>query len=239
MEPLWGLWVCAKRGLWVALVLDRDYGLLDDYLMSKKIEWKYNPVFSVHPNGYTEIWEDGRLSFKAKGLWGYMKSKGGKWDFSADRMASESSDGRKTVLTAMKELEECGYLNRRKLGDGRVKYELSGESYVGIEPEIVRSPFEGAKVNMEHGSMYDGVNDYRNGDGSVGTIGKPVPMSSFEEEFICINDCIEELKDTGMSDRKARKVCDEFWKACDEGGIGQSKEHWKKWKKVYLPILEA
>ena len=115
-----------------------------------------------------------------------------------------------------------------------------GRVYVGIEPEIGRSPFDGAEVNMEHDSMYDGVNDYRNEDGSVATIGEEVPMPSFdEEEFICINDCIEELKSGGMKDKKARKVCDEFWKACDEGGLEQSKKHWEKWKKVYLPILEA
>jgi hypothetical protein len=42
----------------------------------------------------------------------------------------------------MRELEGCGYLSKRKLGNGRVQYRLAEESYIGAEPKIERSSLE-------------------------------------------------------------------------------------------------
>ncbi len=117
-------------------------------LLDGKTEWRYNPKWSLGDDEEA-IWGDERLSFKAKGVWGYMRSKPPMWDFSAARMASESRDERKSVLGAMKELEGLGYLSRIKLGNGRVVYVLSGNSYVGVEPEVGKSPLYGAEVSME------------------------------------------------------------------------------------------
>lgn len=117
-------------------------------LLDGKTEWRYNPKWNLE--GEEEaIWGDERLSFKAKGVWGYMRSKPPMWDFSAARMASESRDERKSVLGAMKELEGFGYLSRMKLGNGRVVYVLSGNSYVGVEPDVGKSPLYGAEVSIE------------------------------------------------------------------------------------------
>lgn len=71
-----------------------------------------------------EVLNDNNLSFKAKGLYAYLFSKPDEWDFSAHRIKLESSDGRDSVLTALKELEEKGYLQRKKLGNGRTEYHL-------------------------------------------------------------------------------------------------------------------
>ena len=106
-----------------------------------KIEWRYNPEWSLMEEEEA-IWRDDRLSLKAKGIWAYMKSKPGNWDFSAKRIATESRDETKSVQRGMKELEECGYLSKRKLGNGRVHYTLVPESYVGIEPRLDKSSLD-------------------------------------------------------------------------------------------------
>ena len=105
------------------------------------VEWKYNPVWSLMEEG-EEIWGDNRLSLKAKGIWAYMKSKPANWDFSAKRIAMENKDETKSVQRGMKELEDCGYLSKRKLSSGRVHYTLAPDSYIGIEPRIDKSSLD-------------------------------------------------------------------------------------------------
>lgn len=119
-----------------------------ELLSDGNVEWRYNAKWDLGDNIET-IWGDERLSLKAKGVWGYMRSKPPMWDFSASRMANESLDARKAVLGAMKELERFGYLSRSKLGNGRVVYVLSANSYIGVEPEVVKSPLVVDKVKAE------------------------------------------------------------------------------------------
>jgi hypothetical protein len=105
------------------------------------VEWRYNPKWSLMEDG-EGIWGDDRLSLKAKGIWAYMKSKPAIWDFSAKRIAMDNKDETKSVQRGMRELENCGYLSKRKLGNGRVEYRLAEESYIGAEPKIDRSSLE-------------------------------------------------------------------------------------------------
>jgi len=72
-----------------------------------------------------EVLTDANLSLKAKGLFAYLYSKPNDWDFSGDRMADENLDGRKSIYSALKELEQSGYLTRTKKPDGRVDYHIS------------------------------------------------------------------------------------------------------------------
>ena len=76
------------------------------------VEWRYNPAWSLMEDG-EGIWEDDRLSLKAKGIWAYMKSKPAIWDFSAKRIAMDNKDETKSVQRGMRELESCGYLSKR------------------------------------------------------------------------------------------------------------------------------
>ena len=82
--------------------------------------------FTQVPNNV--LW-DSNLSFQAKGLWAYINSKPPNWDFSANRMSNETKEGRKSVLKGLKELEEAGYLFRRKLPSGRVVYKIHPVMY--------------------------------------------------------------------------------------------------------------
>lgn len=67
--------------------------------------------FGVAPN---VLLNDSSISLKAKGLYTYLQSKPDDWDFSGHRIKNDSSDGRDGVYSALKELEEAGYLRRVK-----------------------------------------------------------------------------------------------------------------------------
>jgi len=61
-----------------------------------------------------EILRDNRLSFRARGILVSVLSRPDNWRTSADSLANESIEGRGAILTALKELETFGYLERTK-----------------------------------------------------------------------------------------------------------------------------
>lgn len=113
-----------------------------------KTRWNYNPEWLLDDNHAEAIWRDSSITMKAKGLFAYMKTKPPLWDFSCKRIASEMRDSIDAVQTAMKELEGFGYLNRMKLGSGRLIHTLSSAPYIGVEPKTEPSPLERFNVTM-------------------------------------------------------------------------------------------
>lgn len=85
---------------------------------------KYLPgegvTFGVVPN---KVLNDDRLSFKAKGLFAYIQSKPSEWDFNGRRIAKDSKDGYKSVYAGLKELEDAGYLTRKRYKDEKGKFD--------------------------------------------------------------------------------------------------------------------
>ena len=60
-----------------------------------------------------QVLEDTRLSFKARGLLIYMLSKPDNWQFYSTELVKHSEhDGITAIKSALKELENCGYLQR-------------------------------------------------------------------------------------------------------------------------------
>lgn len=85
------------------------------------------PIFRVEKTqNYTVMsnhhLQDGRLSWKAKGLLSYILSLPENWDYSAAGLAAASREGVTAVRTALTELENCGYLLRQPLRgtDGKI-----------------------------------------------------------------------------------------------------------------------
>ena len=85
------------------------------------------PIYRVAKNqDYTVMCNhhlrDKRLSWKAKGLISYILSLPDNWDFSAKGLALAGRDGESLVRSALRELEDNGYLRRAPLrgDDGRI-----------------------------------------------------------------------------------------------------------------------
>ena len=72
---------------------------------------KLTSNFTIVPN---EIVNDSRLSMKAKSIFLYLLSKPDDWDFYIQNIADSCTDGKNAIQTGLKELEEHGYLMRKK-----------------------------------------------------------------------------------------------------------------------------
>ncbi len=118
-------------------------------LLDGTTEWRYNPKWSLDDMLESPIWRDSRLSAKSKGIWAYMKSKPFGWDFSAERMANEFTDGRRAMQNGLQELEHGGYLARTKLSSGRVHHHVVDDPWVGIEPTIEKSPLAKYRILID------------------------------------------------------------------------------------------
>ena len=75
-----------------------------------------------------EVLKSKHLSWKAKGIYAYLFSKPDDWDFSNLRIKIESKDGRRAIMSALRELEEAGYLQRIKQPSGKMDYILKFSS---------------------------------------------------------------------------------------------------------------
>lgn len=62
------------------------------------------------------------MSFKAKGLMSVMLSLPEDWDYSVAGLATLASDGKDSVISALKELEKFGYLVRSQIVDGKGRF---------------------------------------------------------------------------------------------------------------------
>lgn len=84
--------------------------------------------------GFTQIkndvLENPKLSLRAKGMFCYLYSKPDDWEFSSERIVKVSSDGSRSTISAIKELEKAGYLTRKRLPTGKVEYFITYEPHV-------------------------------------------------------------------------------------------------------------
>lgn len=76
--------------------------------------------FGVAPNN---LLNNKKLSFKAKGIYTYLQSKPDGWDFASERIQKDSTEGVSAISTGLKELEENGYLERRKHRNNKGQWE--------------------------------------------------------------------------------------------------------------------
>ena len=63
------------------------------------------------------------LSFKAKALWAYIKSKNSS-NLSVELIMEESKESYPSIASGLRELEKNGYLVREKMSDGKMEYHL-------------------------------------------------------------------------------------------------------------------
>jgi hypothetical protein len=87
---------------------------------------------------------DTNISFKAKGLYGYIQSKPDNWDFSVRSIIAQSKDSKDSVSTGLVELEQAGYLKRVKKQDEKGLFEIEYMLYESpqIDFERVLQPMQ-------------------------------------------------------------------------------------------------
>jgi predicted transcriptional regulator len=85
------------------------------------IRTKKTKNYSVICNNF---FSDTRLSWKAKGLLGYLLTKPDDWEVYVNQLATVSEDGRDSTTAGVNELLELGYIKRKQIREkGRFKYE--------------------------------------------------------------------------------------------------------------------
>ena len=77
-----------------------------------KVTVRKDKNFTVISN---DIFKDTRLSFKAKGLLTTMLSCPENWNYTIEGLSKLSTDGKASIRSALNELEEYGYLERKQL----------------------------------------------------------------------------------------------------------------------------
>jgi hypothetical protein len=96
---------------------------------------KFESNFTQIPNAWLR---DDRTGFRAKGILAYLMSHKSGWKTSLGHLAEVTADGKDAIRTAVNELEEAGYLIRRRL---RNNGQLAGAEWelqdpFDTEPEL-------------------------------------------------------------------------------------------------------
>lgn len=86
--------------------------------------------FTVMSNTH---FKEKKMSLKAKGLLSLMLSLPDDWDYSIAGLVTLSKDGKDSVMTALAELEEFGYLTRSRKTDSKGRFS-------GVEYQIFEEP---------------------------------------------------------------------------------------------------
>lgn len=116
-------------------------------------------VFRIHKTeNYTVLsnyhFKEKRMSLKAKGLLSLMLSLPDTWNYSVSGLTALSKDGKDSVMSALAELEEFGYLKRTRLTNS--KGQFSGVQYDIFEQPQQEDPIAEKpnqdKENMENPS---------------------------------------------------------------------------------------
>lgn len=139
-----------------------------------------------------EVLKDKKLSFKAKGLYSYLFSKPNTWDFSGHRMIMETSDGKRAIFSALKELENNGYLSRERLSNGKMQYTLKhsikslvAETDTGVQKPSSRFAYKPKRLQAETATISNKEGTSNKEEKVIYTSGSPPPK---EETFLKGND---------------------------------------------------
>lgn len=87
---------------------------------------------------HKQIFEDPHLSFKAKGIAIYLLGKPDDWSANVKDLIKQSTDGRDAVYAGLKELEEQGYLIKKKVRNEAGH--ITGYDYVLYEIKTAEKP---------------------------------------------------------------------------------------------------
>lgn len=103
----------------------------------------------THPQGYTVLDNRGLncpdISFRATGLWAYVKSKPPNWEININHLSQQKSEGRDAIRKALNELRDAGLvrmIHHRRLGQfDRTTYDFY-DSPQGFPPHTEKPDTE-------------------------------------------------------------------------------------------------
>jgi hypothetical protein len=145
-----------------------------------------------------DVLRDARLSYRARGLLASILSRPDNWRCNSKALAAEATEGRDAVRVALTELQEVGYMERRKVKDP-ITGRFSWDEVVYDQPRKAA----GQPRDWKSGA---GEPDA----GKPGT-GNPTPESQASKEETITNDCKEPTylaRSTGQDDPQGPQVGD-------------------------------
>lgn len=166
--------------------------------------------------------QDKRLSWKAKGILGYLAGKPNDWRIQIDDIVNQSTDGASSVYSAMKELQKKGYA---KLVTIRKGQRISGKDWK------VRTSLDRGFLDLE--KLDQGNNHHtKNDDTTVSTKNdcgaKIAPLASFGLNGYASDDSPE----AKLARRFHRLAAKHHWT------VGKAKPQFIKWKLAAATLLE-
>lgn len=111
-----------------------------------KVQKQYKKSFTTVDNS---VLNDTNLSWKAKGLFVYLWSQADEWDYYETEIVKHSTDGVRSMRSGIHELEENGYLTRKR---ERVGNRLKGSIWV-----LSDTPQKSQSVNLQNVSLQKGT----------------------------------------------------------------------------------
>ena len=94
---------------------------------------EFDEHFTQIPNAWLR---DDRLSFRARGLLAHILSHRPEWSLTIEFLAGKNPEGRDAIRSAIKELEDLGYIRREQPNNGKFQETIwTTQDPTGMEPE--------------------------------------------------------------------------------------------------------
>ena len=133
------------------------------------------------------------ISFKAKGMYAYIQSKPDNWEFSAERISKQVKEGLPSVISALKELENFGYLARNRYQNNKGFWVVDYLLYeIPIEENLITGKPNEENPNIGKQSNNSNIDYSKQEDNNYTNNKERVVKESFSE---MISPYLHELKD--------------------------------------------
>lgn len=189
---------------------------------------KDNPYVMINKG----IFENTSLSFKAKGIAGYILSRPDNWEINLRDLVNRSTEGKDAVRSGVKELEEHGYMVYRKERDEASRI----IKHIWLFYETPQTPISGGSINGKPASGKTIIGLSTSGKTTSGktTSGKPALTNN-------------ELSNKELNNNELNNIEDEegnpfrIWESITgslsqfiAGQIQDLIDDWQEWKDNYI-----